>query len=126
VQVLVNRAAVVHLRPERLSATTRRSGESRLPVDRADLMDTGARARLMLSLQRHAGNVAVQALLADSARSPVVQRCGPTPCDCPADQKAATEQAGVVEAGPSVQEEPAVQRLVAAPATRIEFDGRSL
>lgn len=62
----------------------------------------------MLDLQSHVGNGAVQRLLAGGASRLAVQRCGPTPCDCPADQKAAAAavpQDGAVDAGPSVQEE---------------------
>ncbi len=125
-QVLVNRGSEVIPRPVRPSATPRLLDASRLPFGRAELADTGTRARMMFDLQRHAGNVAVQALLAGGTRHPVVQRCGPTPCDCPADQKAAAEQAGgAVAAGPSVQEEPAVQRLAAFSPARIEVADRS-
>jgi len=39
----------------------------------------------LLALQRFAGNAAVSALLSGSSGTTTVQRCGGTPCDCPAD-----------------------------------------
>jgi len=46
-------------------------------------------------LQLQAGNRAVQRLFADASAGlagATVQRCGPTPCDCPPEEKAAAEQ----------------------------------
>ncbi len=56
----------------------------------------GAAAGVLLGLQRSAGNAAVAGRLAPPGRtvdvtaSPIafVQRCGPTPCDCSAEERA--------------------------------------
>lgn len=60
----------------------------------------------VLALQRAVGNAAVGA---------VVQRCGPVPCDCPAEEKAAREQ----EAGGGA----AVQREVAPGGPAVQREG---
>jgi outer membrane protein OmpA-like peptidoglycan-associated protein len=68
------------------------------------------RAAAFLTLQCAAGNAAVAKHLA--ARRPVVQRCGPTPCDCSAEERAeyATEHGEPSEDEAPVQTSPLVQR----------------
>jgi hypothetical protein len=53
----------------------------------------GFAASVVVGLQRGAGNAAVAGLLA----RPVVQRCGPVPCDCPPEEKAAHAAATAVQ-----------------------------
>lgn len=72
----------------------------------------GDGANAVLRLQRLAGNQAVRTLLTGRP-SVAVQRCGPVPCDCPAEEQAAAttvqRQAGnrVVQGGPTTAEEAA-------------------
>ncbi len=66
----------------------------------------------LLALQRFAGNAAVTAFLSGSSRTPIVQRCGDTPCDCPSespdlqrddsDQTAVGDGGSTTDAGASV------------------------
>lgn len=69
----------------------------------------------LLALQQLAGNRAVSSLLRSARRPPTgnpgVQRCGPVPCDCPPEERAAKEQAlpGTVQPSAS-PEAPTVQR----------------
>jgi hypothetical protein len=60
---------------------------------------TGPGLSAVLALQRSAGNAAVATMLR-AAHNPVVQRCGPVPCDCPPEEKAAA--AGSADQMPSV------------------------
>lgn len=60
-------------------------------------VDVVSRAMTLTSLQRLAGNQAVATMLARGGRGwPTVQRCGPTPCGCSAEDRTAADSSTVV------------------------------
>jgi hypothetical protein len=101
-------------------------------VRMSDPADGGERAAQAAADRASAPAVPIQMLR--SARRPgparashsVIQRCGPTPCDCPPEKKAAAAAQGTaVQSEASVQEEPPIQRLVARPSAGIVTIQRS-
>jgi outer membrane protein OmpA-like peptidoglycan-associated protein len=70
----------------------------------------GAGSARLLQLQQQVGNRGVGTLLA-ARPAPVVQRCGPTPCDCSEEERAAKEQQPVATAQRSAAGGPVVMRL---------------
>ena len=84
---------------------------------------------MLLQLQRSAGNAAVaRSLSASVARPgliPVVQRCGPVPCNCTNDERAEYEaehsDSGQDHADGKQPEDPAVQRVATCHSRPLGF-----